>query len=241
MSDMATCPRCGTARPANATWSDVCPACLLETALAFEEEQCPYHVLAPMAEDRGGTVYLAQARTGARGYVALKLYAPQVDAEAAVRRYQRWKPVLDAVQHPHVRALSDVGLTIDRRLYAASEYVVGSTLAMSEIVAALRQPDRIEIAGQLIDAVDAMHAAGLAHLGLAPSRVKFSTTTKAGATPGATAIVLGLGVSLVIDGLEVSRAPDLVALAHLVRVVGVPLPERRYDSAIAMREELPSQ
>lgn len=229
---VATCPRCGTARPAAAAWTDVCPACLLEKALALDEEWCPYQVLAPMAEGRRGVTYLAQALTGARGYVALKIFTAELDGESAVQRHERWRPSLEAVQHPHVRAVTDVGLTSDQRLYVASEYIVGSTLAIPEIVGSLRPDARLEVAHQLASAVDAIHAAGLAHLGLEPARVKFSTTKVA------TAIVLGLGIRLVVDGAKVQREPDLMALADLIRGVGVPLPERDFESAAAVGEAI---
>lgn len=231
---VATCPRCGTRRPPDAMWLDLCPACLLQAALSSEEEVCPYQVLAPMDEDARGTTYLAQALTRARGYVALKIYAAEVGADAALERYRQWRPALDACRHPHVRGLIDVGLTADRRLYAASEYIVGSTLPTLDrrLFSASDAGARLHLAHQLVDAVDHIHAAGLAHLALEPTRVKIASAN------GPQSTIIGLGVRLVVDGAPPRLDQDLVALADLIRGLRVGLPDRTYDDAEDIRGAL---
>ena len=66
VSQTMQCPRCGTVRAAQAAPLDLCPACLLATALSMDDEPCPYQVLAPIGEGSSGVTYLAQALTGAR-------------------------------------------------------------------------------------------------------------------------------------------------------------------------------
>ena len=88
LAEPSRCPRCGTVRAAHLASLDLCPACLLTAALSMEDEPCPYQVMAPMGEDSHGVTYLAQALTGARGYVALKVHGPRDDHEAVLSRYR---------------------------------------------------------------------------------------------------------------------------------------------------------
>ena len=85
------CPRCGTVRAAHAAPLDLCPACLLATALSMDDEPCPYQVLAPIGEGASGVTYLAQALTGMGGYVALKILGRARTLDAVLSRYQEWK------------------------------------------------------------------------------------------------------------------------------------------------------
>src|ERR1700730_1488667 len=111
VTDPSRCPRCATVRAAHTGSLDLCPVCLLTTALSMEDEPCPYQVIAPMGQDARGVTYLAQALTGARGYVALKVHGPRDDAEAVLSRYRRWKPAVERIQHPGIAKLLDIGLT----------------------------------------------------------------------------------------------------------------------------------
>ena len=203
----------------------------------MDEEPCPYQVMAPMGEDSHGVTYLAQGLTRAHGYVALKIHGPRDDAEEVLSRYQRWKPALARVQHPSIGKLLDVGLTAEGRLYVASEYVAGWPLTALGSRASVGIDERAEIARQLTGAIDAAHAAGVVHLKLDASKVKISTAN------GPHAAILGLGSSLIVDGTEAQREPDLLALVRLIRDFGIELPERQYETASAIGDavSLPSR
>src|SRR5262245_15515782 len=121
-TDSIRCPRCGAAR---ALVRDLCPACLIATAVAMDDEPCPYQVMAPISEDTRGVTYLAQGLTGTRGYVALKVYGHRDDVDVVLSRYRSWKPALTGIDHPGVSKLLDVGLTAEGLLYIASGYVDG--------------------------------------------------------------------------------------------------------------------
>jgi hypothetical protein len=227
-TDSARCPRCGTLPATGAASLDLCPACLLATALSMDDEPWPYQVTAPIGEDSSGVTYLAQRLAGARGYVALKIHDPRDDAGAVLSRYRRWKPALALVQHAAVGKLLDVGLTAEGRLYVASEYVAGWPLTALGSHASVGIDARATMVRQLIGAVEAMHAADVAHLKLDASKVKISTAN------GPQATILGLGSSLIVDGRQAEREPDLLALIRLVRDFGFELPERPYQTAAAI-------
>ena len=209
------CPRCGTVRAAQAAPLDLCPACLLTTALLMDDEPCPYQVLAPIGEDSSGVTYLAQALTGGRGYVALKVLGPRDDVDAVLSRYQHLKPALARIQHPSIGKLLDVALTAEGLLYVASEYVAGWPLTALGSRASMGMDERVEIARQLTGAIDAAHAAGVVHLKLDTSKVKISTAN------GPHATILGLGSNLIVDGADGRPDVDRLALARRIRACGV--------------------
>jgi hypothetical protein len=210
------CPQCGTDLPAaGSSPLDLCPKCPLSAALSADSESCPYHIVAPIAESRSGTTYLAQPMRG-RGIVALKIFAARDDTEEAIARYERFKPALGHVQHGSVARLVDAGLTDEGRLYLASQFVPGWQLNAIDEHTSIGRDERVEIARQLTSAIGAIHAAGLAHLAVDASHVRVSTAG------GVRATMLGFGARLIADGLEPSAAADRDALARVLRGIGVP-------------------
>src|SRR5262245_60733611 len=140
------CPRCGAALPSHDRL-DLCPACLLRSALAVEDDACPYQVLAPMAEDARGVTYLAEASAGTYRYVALKVYNGHDDAAAAVSRFRDLKSALAAIRTRGIARLIDVGTTPGGLLYVATEYIPGRGLAAA-IASGVDTGGRAEIARQ---------------------------------------------------------------------------------------------
>jgi hypothetical protein len=218
LSQTLRCPQCGTVRTAQAPPLDLCPACLLATALSLDDEPCPYQVVAPIGAGSSGVTYLAQALSGAGGYVALKFLKPRDDVEAVLSRYRHWKGIIAGIQHPSAGRLLDVGLTADGLLYVATEYVPGWPLSALGSHRSLGMDERVAIARQLAAAIGAAHAAGVVHLRLGSSKVKISTAT------GPRATILGLGLSIIVDGAggKNDRSDiDRLALSGIVRDLGV--------------------
>jgi len=207
------CPQCGTDIPAAGSPMDLCPACLLSAALSADPESCPYHIVAPIAESRTGTTYLAQPVRG-RGIVALKIFAARGDVDEVLARYDRLKPRLSGVNHPGVARLLDAGLTDDGLLYTASAFVPGWQLSAIDDRPAIGHDARVEIARQLTSAVAAIHESGLAHLAIDASNVRVSTAS------GIRATLLGFGAPMIVAGLEPSPDADRNALAQLLRHIG---------------------
>jgi hypothetical protein len=210
------CAQCGGVRATQTTPLGLCPRCLLATALAMDEEPCPYQVLAPIGAGSSGVTYLAQALNGMGGYVALKILKPGVDGDAVLSRYRHWKGALARIKHPNVAPLLDAGLTADGTVYLASSYVAGWPLTAIASHASIGRTERIELARQLTGAIDAAHQAGVMHLRLDSSKVKVSNVA------GVHASILGLGSHTIIDGAEAVRTDtDRLALAKIIRELGV--------------------
>lgn len=181
----------------------------------MDDEPCPYRIVAPMDEDARGVTYLAEARTGVRGHVVLKLLGPRDDADAIVSRYRQWKPAIERVRHPSVAPLLDVGLTADGATYVATAYVGGWPLSALASKPPLGPGAHQAIARQLSAAMEAAHEAGVVHLTLDSTKVKISTTN------GPHATILGLGSALILDGADWDSDADRLALTRLRLALGL--------------------
>ena len=206
--------RCGAPPTGPAFPFDLCPACLLASALSAGDEPCPYQVLTPIGDGSKGVTYLAQALTGTRRLVALTLCHPREDAERVLSRYARWQPALARIRHPSAGTLLDAGLTAEGGLYVATAYVPGWPLT-ALASRALGMSDRLELAHQMKEAVAAAHAEGIVHLKLGSSKVKISTAN------GPRAALLGFGAGLVVDGLEGPPDLDVLAVGRIIQELGI--------------------
>src|SRR5260370_23735121 len=157
------CPQCGTSLPtAGSSALDLCPACLLAAALSTAGAPCPYQIVGPIAESARGTTYLAQPSGRARGFVALKIFAPRDDVDDILARYERWKPALAKVRHSNVARVLDAGRTDEGLLYVASPFVAGWPLSSINGRPALGHDVRHEIPRQSATTVAADHDTRLA-------------------------------------------------------------------------------
>ena len=210
------CPQCGTDLPAaGSSPLDLCPKCLLSAALSAGPDSCPYHIVAPIAESRTSTTYLAQPMRG-RGVVALKIFRERDDVDAVLARYARLKSAFARVTHPAIARLLEVGLTDEGLLYLATQFVPGWQLNAIDDHKSIGHDSRVEIARQLTSALAAVHEAGLAHLAVDASNVRVSTAG------GIRATLLGFGARMIVDGADPSRVTDRDALERVVRGIGVP-------------------
>lgn len=223
--DAGRCPRCRTRRPSGADWDELCPACLLTAALAVDDGSCPYDTIAPLAEDTAGITYLAQQLTGARATVALKIYHPRTDLPVVLERYARWKPRLEALTHPRVARLLDVGITPAGRLFKVSEYAPGIPVHALGPQLLGSGSNAATLAQQLVATMVAVHAAHLAHLALDIDRLTVTLHD------GPQLALLGVGSRLVVEGADAVPQHDLPALCALLRRLGGVLPDREFERA----------
>ena len=63
-----------------------------------------------------------------RKRVAIKLLRAQTVSDSAVRRFRRERQILATLEHPHIAALLDGGVTTDGHPFFAMEYVEGEPL-----------------------------------------------------------------------------------------------------------------
>jgi len=137
----------------------------------------PYEISAPLGSGGMGEVYRARdTRLGRE--VAIKILPASLAGSPETRaRFEREAQTISSLHHPNICVLFDVGRDgeVD---YLVMELLEGETLAQRIARGALPTADVLRIGGQIADALDRAHRAGVTHRDLKPGNVML---TKSGA------------------------------------------------------------
>ena len=130
----------------------------------------PYEVLAKLGEGGMGEVYKARD-TRLERTVAIKVLPATLAADPEFRaRFEREAKSISALNHPHICTLYDVGRSEDLD-YLVMEYLEGETLADRLQKGALPVDHVLDLANQIVDALDRAHRQGIVHRDLKPANV----------------------------------------------------------------------
>ena len=137
----------------------------------------PYEIVAPLGAGGMGEVYRAKdTRLGRE--VAIKVLPQHLSSNPEIRaRFEREAKTVSSLNHPHICTLYDVGREGDTD-YLVMELIEGETLAARLTKGALPLADVLKFGGQVADALDRAHRAGVMHRDLKPGNVML---TKSGA------------------------------------------------------------
>ncbi len=167
--DSTRCPKCGGAMPGAAV---VCPRCLVARSLLSHDAPADFgdFVFAGMLGRGGmGTVYRARQKSLARE-VALKLLPLELlDDEEFLERFEREARLMARLTHPGIARVFEAGISDAGQPYLAMELVAGEPITAFATPLALRA--RLELFGQVCDAVQHAHQLGIIHRDLKPSNI----------------------------------------------------------------------
>ena len=139
-------------------------------ALAIGSSLGAYEILAPLGAGGMGEVYRAKDTRLARE-VAVKILADRFFADAeSLARFRREAQLLAALNHPNIAtiyAIEEDGGT----QFLVLELVDGDTLDRLLVHGPLNLDRSLDIAGQIIAALDAAHEQGIVHRDLKPSNI----------------------------------------------------------------------
>jgi serine/threonine-protein kinase len=128
-----------------------------------EEAVGPYRLVRLLGEGGMGRVFEA-VREPDGDRVAVKLLKPVPGADEEVRRrFLREARTARSLEHPRLVGVLDAGED-DGQMYLVMRYVEGRSLQERiDEEGALPVPDAVRVAGQVAEALDALHAAGVVH------------------------------------------------------------------------------
>lgn len=123
--------------------------------------------------DRGGmgAVYSA-VQTSLRRQVAIKILPPElVDDEGFMERFQQEAHMLARLQHPHIIAVYDFGITQGGHHFIVMEYVEGVSLLAIIRRETLTASRALTITAQVCEALSYAHQRGVVHRDIKPSNI----------------------------------------------------------------------
>ena len=168
-----------------------------------------YRIESVLGEGGMGTVYLAERPQG--GLCALKVLSARVAAgdQTFATRFKREAAYAEALNHPHILELFEAGAAPDGTLFHAMQYVRGSDLgAMLAHSGPIGLEQALSILGQVGDALDCAHAAGLVHRDIKPGNIIVAEEAS-----GAQAFLTDFGLSK-------NPSEDSVALTRQGQLIG---------------------
>lgn len=170
-------------------------------SIADDPLAAPAHRVGPyeLKEEigRGGMSRVFRAVRADGGFeqtVAVKLLRIGLDTAAARRRFRLEQQVLAKLQHPHIAALLDGGLTEDDIPYLVMEYVDGQPLTAYCDQEALPIPERLGLLENVGQALQHAHRNLVVHRDLKPTNVLV--------TQEGTVKLLDFGIAKLLDETE---------------------------------------
>ena len=138
----------------------------------------PYEIVGLLGAGGMGEVFRARdTRLGRE--VALKVIPEDLQGQPEVRaRFEREAKAASALNHPNICQVYDVGQENGTE-FIVMELIEGESLAQRLQKGPLPPPEVLRIGGQIADALDRAHRAGVVHRDLKPGNVML---TKSGAT-----------------------------------------------------------
>ena len=166
----------------------MCPACLLQAALADDpvsedvqsQDSCGeqpgtrighYKLLEQIGEGGFGVVWMAEQEEPVRRRVALKIIKLGMDTREVVARFEAERQALSMMEHPNIASVFDGGATTTGRPYFVMELVKGVPITTYCDVNRLTTKERLELFMEVCHAVQHAHQKGVIHRDLKPSNI----------------------------------------------------------------------
>ena len=169
---------------------------------AFRLHEC-------IGEGGMGAVYRAERVLGDFDQrVAVKLISSRLCGADTLRRFRAERQILASLQHPHIVALLDGGITATGHPYIAMEYVEGLPITAYCARHRLTLRERLRLFRQLCSAVTFAHRHLVVHRDLKPANVLVTTD--------GTVKVLDFGVAKLLDasGANAEATGALLGRSH---------------------------
>ena len=135
----------------------------------------PYEVLSLIGSGGMGEVYRAHDHRLDRAVALKVLRSPHGASHTQLERFQREARSLARISHAHICTLHDVG-EHDGVAYLVMELLEGETLGDRLEHGAIPLEEALTIAGQIAEALDALHKKGVVHRDLKPANIMLTNS-----------------------------------------------------------------
>ncbi|MEJ2238504.1 MAG: protein kinase [Gemmatimonadales bacterium] len=193
-----------------------------DTRLAMLREAVgdQYDVIREVGSGGMATVYLARDRKHNRD-VAIKLLPPELAATLGGERFLREIEIAAGLQHPHILPLYDSGGT-EMVIYYVMPYVEGETLSDRLERGALRPKEAIQIAKDVLSALEYAHRRGIVHRDIKPANILLSAS-------GGPALVADFGIARAVSAAGPEK---LTMTGAMIGTPGYMAPEQAVGAEI---------
>jgi serine/threonine protein kinase len=138
--------------------------------IAAGEKLGRYEILAPLGAGGMGEVYKARDSRLDR-FVAIKVLPAHIAQRKDLRRrFEREAHAIASLNHPHIAVLHDIG-NQGTTSFMVMEYMDGETLSARLTRGPLPLDQALQFAGQIADALDRAHRAGVTHRDVKPGNI----------------------------------------------------------------------
>jgi Tol biopolymer transport system component len=164
----------------------------------------PYEILATLGAGGMGEVYKARDARLERTVAIKVLPASLAEDPEFKARFHREAKSISALNHPHICTLHDVG-EVEGTAFLVMEHLDGETLAARLQKGPLPIDLSLDIASQVVDALDRAHRHGIVHRDLKPGNIFLVRAAGASGAPHVKLLDFGLaktGVPVVSGSFE---------------------------------------
>lgn len=147
-------------------------------SLGVGDRVADYQVIEMLGAGGMGAVYKVKHLISER-VEALKILLPDLDARPGLaERFVREIRLLASLSHPHIASLHNA-LRVNNQLLMVMEFVSGRTLADLARERALTRDGTLQIAAQVLSALDYAHSKGVVHRDVKPTNVMIDASGRA--------------------------------------------------------------
>ena len=139
--------------------------------LSPESSLSHYRIVSKLGAGGMGEVYLAQDTSELGRTVALKILPAEVAKDKdRLQRFTQEARTVSNLNHPNILTVHEFGQT-ESASFMATEYVDGVTLRQHLSTRRLKLVELLDVAIQVVGALNAAHEAGVTHRDLKPENV----------------------------------------------------------------------